>query len=101
MEPAELVAVGIAQIGEVERSEGVAADSRRILDGNAARLDARLVPGVDLLRAIEKEPDGRTIAMGRGCTVDRRSDHEHGALAAIAQPPLVIGLCRLAEQRVI
>ena len=58
MQPAKLVAVGIAQIGEVELAERILAIARRILDWHAAGLDPRRMPGVDFLRGIEDEADG-------------------------------------------
>src|SRR5688500_13890621 len=70
LERAELVAVGIAQIGEVEVAHSARAHPRRILDRLAAGLDARLVPGVGLLGAVHREADRAAVADGRRLAVD-------------------------------
>src|SRR5437016_4769042 len=101
MQPAKLVAVGIAQICEIELAERILAIARRILDWHAAGLDPRLVPSIDLFRAVEREADCPAVGVTCRMPVDWRSDHEHRALAAVAQPALVVGPGRLAEQAVV
>src|SRR6478672_13133220 len=59
------------------------------------------MPSVDLFRAVEHEPDGRAVAVGRRPAVDRWRDHEHRAPPAIAQAPLFIAFGFLAEDGII
>ena|ERR1700744_4542287 len=47
---ADLVAVGVAQISDIEFHAGAFANARRVFAGLTAVGEARCVPGVDLLR---------------------------------------------------
>src|ERR1700729_4220491 len=54
---ADLVAVGIAQIGDIELVSCALADARRIFDRRSAGGDASGVPLVDLLRRVGGKAD--------------------------------------------
>src|SRR5258708_38771445 len=71
MQRAELVAVGVAQIGKVEFAGAALAHTRRIFATRRAMGDAGRVPRVGLLGRATGEADG--AAIGRGCrlAVDR------------------------------
>ncbi len=70
---ADLVAVGIAEIGKV----GAALTrSRRVFAGRAAIRDPRGVERVSLLSRIHVEADGAAIAMSCGLPVDRSRNRE-------------------------
>src|SRR3954447_12882313 len=101
MESAELVAVRIAQIGEVELAEAPLAVTGRILDRRPARFDARRVPGIELFGAVEREADRAAIGVGRRRAVDWLGNHEDGALAAVNEPTLVIDARLLAEHGIV
>src|SRR5690349_1676077 len=68
---AELVAVGVAQIGEIELAGRALAHAGRVFDRRAARRDAGLVPGVDLRGRVHREADGAAIGVARGLPIDR------------------------------
>src|SRR5436190_9565713 len=103
MKPAELVAVGIAKISKIELPEGTLTIAGRIaaVTGAAACFDAALVPGVDLFRAVEVEPDRAAIGMAGCLSVDRLRDHENGTVAAVCNAALVVGHRVLFEQGVV
>src|SRR5438309_5859347 len=61
MDRAQLVAVGIAQIGEIQRPGRALADARRILGRGAAVGDPGLVPGVGLLAVGHREADRAAV----------------------------------------
>src|SRR4051812_33835555 len=97
MQPAKLVAVGIAEIGKIKLAVGIFAIAGRVFTRLAAGRDAALVPGVDLLRSAEVEPDSAAVGMMRGLPVDRFADHEHRAILAIGNAALVVGPAVLLE----
>src|SRR3954451_1088369 len=101
MESAELVAVGITEIGKVEFAEAPLAVTGRILDRRPARFDARLVPGIDLFGAVEREANRAAIGVRRRRAVDWPGNHEDRALAAVNEPTLVIDARLLAEQGIV
>src|SRR5688572_11685866 len=101
MQAAQLVAVRIAQIGQVELPEWVLAISRRILATGAAGGAAAGMPLVDLGRRVEGKADGRAVPVGSRLAVDRVGDHEDRAAAAVAKPALIVRPRRLAEQRIV
>src|SRR3954470_4614497 len=63
---AELVAVGVAQVGEGELAEAALADARRVLDGRAAVGDAGGVPGVGLCRRLAGEAQSEAVRVVGG-----------------------------------
>ena len=63
---ADLVAVGIAQIGEIEFADGAFANAWRILARCRAMGDAGGVPGVGLLGRIGGKADGAAIGTVAG-----------------------------------
>src|SRR5665213_4382559 len=83
MQRANLVAVGIAQIGDIELDPGAFANARRILAGLAAIGEAGRLPGVGLRGRIAGETDGAAVADGRGLAVDRLRHREHAGLGAV------------------
>src|SRR3546814_11251791 len=58
---AELVARGIAQIGEIHFHAIALAHARRVFDRGAAGLDARRMPGVGLLRIRHRDTVGAAV----------------------------------------
>src|SRR5580658_7500149 len=80
MQPDDLVAVGIAQIGEVHLPGGALADARRVLDRRAAVGDPGLVPSRGLLGAAHHEADRAAIGTAGRLTVDRLRHHEAPAV---------------------
>src|SRR6185503_4128285 len=105
MQRTELVAVGIAQIGEIERTEAALANARWFLDRLPSGGDARLMPGVDLLRTVERETDRRAVAVTGRLPVDRRADHEHRAAARVREPTFLVRAAGLGadggEERIV
>ena len=100
---AELVAVGIAQIGEVHLAEPASRDAGRILDRRAAIGDAGGVPGIDLFGARGHEADGRAVAVAARLAVDRLTDAERPVLVIhqSALPKSWPGLPKRAHRRVV
>src|SRR5881394_246645 len=101
MESAELVAIGIAKIREIELAEAAFAIAGRILDRPSPSFDTALVPGVDFLGGVEIEADGAAVCMSGGLSVDRRCDHEHGAVPAIGDASALVGLRLFLEQSIV
>ena len=60
---AERVAVGVAQIGQVELARRAFTKTRRVFTGSAAVGNAGRVKGVGLLRRHDLETNGAAIAM--------------------------------------
>src|SRR3954467_2924487 len=90
MQRAELVAVGVAQISEVQFAEAALADAGRVLDRGAAILRPGLVPGIRLVGAAHREADRGAVPVGGGATIDWRRDHEDAAIVEIDQAALVV-----------
>src|SRR5262245_56925022 len=101
MQSAELVAVRIAEISEIELAELALPVARRVLAALAARRTARCVPGVNLLRRVEVEAHGPTVRMASRVAVDRLRHHEHSTTTTIGYAALRIAMGFLAEQSVI
>ena len=99
MQRAQLVAVGITQIRQVQRPGATLAHSRRILDRRPARRHAGRMPSIRLRRACHRKPDRPAIGMRRRLAVDRRGHQEHPAIMHIDQPPLGILHRGLAANR--
>jgi hypothetical protein len=101
---AEFVAVGIAQIGEIEFARGVFAHARWVFAGPAAERDAGRVPGVGLFGRFGGKADGAAIGRGRRLTVDRFRHREYAGLGPVENAMAVDPRRRHAEraqQRVI
>src|ERR1700722_14357284 len=62
----ELVAVGIAQIGEIEFARGTLPETRRLFAGYASTGDAGRVPGVGLFRRTRGKADRAAIRNSGG-----------------------------------
>ena len=90
MQGADLVAVGIAEIGEVEFAKAALARARRLLDGGAAVRASRFVPGLRVVRAVDEETNRAAIGVRRGLAVDRRRHHECRAFMRVDQTALVV-----------
>ena len=97
MQRAELVAIGVAEIGQVH---GAAAYARRVFDGLAAGGHAGFVPGVHLFGAVHGDADGAAVGVGGRLAVDGLGDDVAAAIVAVDHPPLggVLGP-RLGAQR--
>src|SRR6185437_1754177 len=67
---ADFVAVGIAQIGDVELHPSALADARRIFAGLAAMREASRVEGVDLFGGSGQKADGAAIGKTCGLAID-------------------------------
>src|SRR5438128_11914238 len=83
MHRADLVAVQIAQIGEVHFARRAFAYARRIFAGLSAIGDAGRVPGVGLLGRVRRKTDGAAIRRRRRLAVDRLRHREHAGLGEI------------------
>src|SRR4051794_864262 len=83
MHRADLVAVEVAQIRDIEVDAGALADAGRIFAGNAAGGDAGRMPCVDLLRRVGGKADGAAIRRRRRFAVDRLCDREHAGLGDV------------------
>src|SRR6185312_2488456 len=70
MQGAELVAVRIAQIGEIELAHPTLAHARRVFDRGAAIGDAGVVPGFRLVARGGCEADGGAVCARRALAVD-------------------------------
>src|ERR1700709_1474324 len=71
MHGANLVAIRIAQISDIELVAGAFTDTRRILARLCAVGDAGGVPGIGLLGRSGGKADGAAIGKGRRLAVDR------------------------------
>src|SRR5882757_6023770 len=80
---AELVAVGIAQIGDIKLDPAAFADARRLFAGLAAMGDAGRVKRVGLFGRIGGKTDGAAIGMRRGLAVDRLRHREGPGLGPV------------------
>ena len=80
MQHAQLVAVEIAHIAEVQRSHRANARAGCVFDRGAASGNGRIVEGLHLLKAVAGKADGRAVRGGRGLVVDRLRDRETGSL---------------------
>lgn len=104
MQRAELVAVRVAQIRQVQLAYPVIAKARGLFARGAAVGDACRMEGVGLLGGLHGEPDGAAIAVSGGLAIDGRGDAEAARGAAI-EIPVPVGNPRAntqrAEQRVV
>ena len=76
MQRAQLVAVRIAQIGQVQRAKSVVAPAGRVFAGSAAVLDAGCMKRIRLLRGLHFEADRTAVAMCGRLAVNGRRDAE-------------------------
>src|SRR5215831_2764355 len=91
VECADLVAGGIAQVGEIELARCALAPPRRVFDAPAAMGDAGVVEGLDLLNAVAGKADGTAVVVCRDLAVDRVGDGEGTSFGAIDDAALWIG----------
>src|SRR6516162_6048486 len=99
MKRADLVAVGIAKIGEIQSARRVLADARRLLDRLPAIGEPGGVPRIRLFRSGHREADGTAVGVRGGFPVDRLRDHEDPAAMRVDQAAFVILDARLAPER--
>lgn len=97
MQPAQLVAVGVAQIRQIHLP--ARPHARRLLDRHSAVLHPGLVPGVHQFRAVDAKPDRAAIRPGRRLAVDRLGDQQQPALVRVDQPAFAIHHGRLRADR--
>src|SRR5690606_10490767 len=95
----ELVAVGVAQVGEVHAAGRAFAHAGRVLDGDAAGGHARRVPRVHLGRGFAGETDGAAVGVGGGLAVDRQAHAEHAAVGRAIEDPVAVHEARADAQR--
>src|SRR5579871_5166154 len=103
VQAAELVAVGVAQVGEVEAAAG--ALSRRVFDRDPAVGEAGGVPGVRFRRGLAGEAEGCAVGDRGRVAVDRLGDAEdagrrHVEEAALRIDP-TLGDAQRAKRRVV
>src|SRR3954451_10923435 len=83
MHRADLVAVEIAQIGEVHFARAAFANARRIFASGAAIGETGRMPGVGLLGRVGRKTDGAAVGVCRRLAVDRLRHGEHAGLGEI------------------
>lgn len=96
MQGAELIAVGISQVCEIEAAGGTVALTRRVFDGGSAVRRPSPVPSVGFLRRLHIEADGPPIPWGRGLTVNRLGDEKHGPTVEVDSSSYRVFPSRLA-----
>src|SRR5260221_8078985 len=104
MHGADLVAVGVAQIGDIEFVAGAFANARRILARRRTMGDAGRMPGVGLLGGSGGKADGAAVRKRRRLAVDRLRYRKRAGLGEIENTMAVdLGGADIerAEQRVI
>ena len=84
---ADLVAVVVAQIGEIHT---VLASAGRVLDARTAVLETGRMKGVALLVRVDRESDGAAVSMRRGLAVDRDRDREDAFRADVEVATVVV-----------
>src|SRR4051812_11776980 len=95
---AELVAVGVAQIGDVEFHAAALADAGRILAGLAAMGEAGGVERIGLGLRCRRKSDGAAIGTAGGLAVDRLAHREGAGLGAPENAVAVDAPLRDAER---
>src|SRR5216683_5365078 len=101
---AELVAVGIAQIGDIEFEATALAHARRVFAGFSAIGDASRVKRVSLLGRTGGKADGAAIGRGRRLAIDRLRHRENAGRGSVENAVAVYPPRRhteRAKQRVI
>src|SRR4029078_4648621 len=99
VESAELVAVGIAHIGQVEWAKRPRPDAGRILDRRAPMRDCCVMPGIHLLGAVNRETDCRAVPAPCPLSCLRRTHHEQSAFVKIIHA-LVVLTAKLGSHRI-
>src|SRR6187399_2960465 len=83
MHCANLVAVEITQVSEVQFAPGAFANARRVFASRGAIGDACRVPGVGLLGRFGCKTDGAAVGVCGRLAVDRLRHREHAGLGAV------------------
>src|SRR5512140_1294477 len=89
---AELVAVRISHVSQVQGTQLAITQTRRVLDRRTALRDRRVVELTDLFRRAALEPDGRAVAEGGRLAIDRLTDAERAPVVPIEQAFLSRGV---------
>ena len=88
MDPTKLIAVGVAEIGELDRTHRRSlARAWRGLDRGAAIGNRGIVKLLHLLRGVARKGDGTSVRDGRWFIVDRLADDEVCSVATIVDEP--------------
>src|SRR5580658_3781048 len=95
MERAELVAIGITEVGQIR----LTTKSRRIFDCRAAIRDTSFVPSFSLFRACHRQTDRAPVRVSGCLAINGLAHHQHAAVVRIAQATLGILLPRLPTYR--
>ena len=86
MQGADLVAVEIAQISEIDFAGGTFAHAGRLFASRPAIGDTGGMPRIGLLGRIAGKADGAAIGVGRGFAIDRlRASEQFRSLLAAAR----------------
>ena len=97
VDAAQLVAVRVAYIAQVNRAEAAFAQSRRLLAGGAAVSDGYVMKCLDLLGRVAFEANRAAIAYGRFFTVDGLSDTEQAPVVSVEEAGMPGG-ARVADR---
>src|SRR5688572_21477682 len=86
MKGAQFVAIGIAEVREINLTGGALAHARRVFDRCAAIRDPGFVPCLDLFGIAHREADRAAIGSRGRLAVDGFGHHETRAIVRICQP---------------
>ena len=89
MNRADLVAIGVAQIRQIEPASRAVSKSRWVFAGPTAVGNTCCVEGVALFRRLRGKSDGAAIAVTSGLTVDGSSNAERARWAAVEIPVFI------------
>src|SRR5512133_2292649 len=88
MQGAELVAVRVAYIRQVQRAQLAFTQARRLFDGNSAIRDRSVVELAHLFRRVALEANRGAIAKSRRLAIDRLTDAKRGPVVTIEKSRL-------------
>ncbi len=83
MQGADFVAVGVAQVGQVELACGAFTQTGWVFAGGAAVGHTCSVEGITLFSRLHGEANGAAVAVAGGFAVDGRGDGEGAGGAAV------------------
>src|SRR5579863_759074 len=99
MDRAEFVAVGIAEVGQIDRAGAALSNAWRVLDRLAAIRNSGLVPRVRLFLACHREADRAAVGVRGRLAIDGLANHEPAAVMRVNQPALGVLRSRLPADR--